>query len=332
MTPNSLSPTDVATLQRSHGNQVVQRLLHNSASPSDGAVQRWSLGGMWESTKSTASDAWEGTKNVAKNSWEGTKNVASTAWEGTKSVAKNSWEGTKNVASSAWEGTKEIASDTWEGTKKLAKNAWNGTKKAGKAVGRGVKKAAKAVADTAGAVADQVYNSDYTDLNAKQFRVSRNGSDVLVEQVVGERNEEGNLVYSAVGKVVGYESNRPIMEMYDKPRALNGWVPRVTHLNGMMVNPQEGIGSATALHQEVNNVLNQESALDEKGIDVLYTYSATQGFGADLAECMIGKVYIDDKVTERQEDIMMDAIRRKQRTTVSAHSRGTIKTDNAVRN
>src|SRR5688572_29113627 len=57
--PGSLRPADVASLQRSHGNQFVQRLLNDTAS--EEVVQRWSLDSIWEGTKSVASDAWEGT-------------------------------------------------------------------------------------------------------------------------------------------------------------------------------------------------------------------------------------------------------------------------------
>ena len=67
-------------------------------------------------------------------------------------------------------------------------------------------------------------------------------------------------------------------------------------------------------------------------VDLLYTYSALRGGTAgDLWDCIKGKVQVEDDATVKQEEIMLDAVRRQKRVTVSAHSRGTIKTDNAVR-
>jgi hypothetical protein len=66
---------------------------------------------------------------------------------------------------------------------------------------------------------------------------------------------------------------------------------------------------------------------------MLYTYSAQRGNPAvDVWDCIKGKLGIDDEATEKQQQIMLDAINEQRRVTVSAHSRGSIKTDNAVRN
>jgi hypothetical protein len=92
----------------------------------------------------------------------------------------------------------------------------------------------------------------------------------------------------------------------------------------------EGLGSALRLQQELENA-GGEAILSPDVPSVLYTYSAHRGFVTDLAECVRGKLYQDDDATDRQTQIMLDAVGNQHRTTVSAHSRGTIKTDNAVR-
>jgi hypothetical protein len=104
----------------------------------------------------------------------------------------------------------------------------------------------------------------------------------------------------------------------------------VSHINGMMVKPESGIGSAKKLRDAVEANLGPEGVALE--IDVLYTYSANRGFAHDLLECIKGKLTMRDEATQAQETVMLDAVRGKHRVTVSAHSRGTIKTDNAVRN
>jgi hypothetical protein len=122
---------------------------------------------------------------------------------------------------------------------------------------------------------------------------------------------------------------------YPEPIALGDWYPQVTHINGMAVAPKSGILSATALQESVNKALDGQNdmALGQDAVDVLYTYSAQRGGTiGDLIDCIKGKVEIRDAATEKQEEIMLDAVHRQKRVTVSAHSRGTIKTDNAVRN
>lgn len=190
-----------------------------------------------------------------------------------------------------------------------------------------VKSKAAAVGSGVKGVADKLWHKKYADLNATQYRVR---PDRKVESVVRAVEDDGTVVYLATGEVTGFEGSRPIVQKYDPPRSLGNWYPRVSHINGMMVTPESGIGSAKKLKDAIDANLGPEGvALD---VDVLYTYSANRGFLKDLLECIQGKLSTRDEATEAQETVMLDAVRGKHRVTVSAHSRGTIKTDNAVRN
>src|SRR5205085_10922196 len=123
----------------------------------------------------------------------------------------------------------------------------------------------------------------------------------------------------ATGRVVDFQGAMPVVERYNVPKSLGNWYPQVTHLNGMAVKPQSGLESALALQESVNKTLDDKMqadgvALNQDAVDVLYTYSAQQAkgglsaLGLDIVNCIAGKVGIEDTVTERQEDIMFDAI------------------------
>jgi hypothetical protein len=141
--------------------------------------------------------------------------------------------------------------------------------------------------------------------------------------------------YEAIGKVTGFTSKLPVIQHYDQPRDLGDWAPKVTHVNGMGVAPESGVKSAEALLDSVQSAIKKgggDVAVDQSAIDVLLTYSAKRkNIFVDIWECIKGKVRVEDDVTRSQEQLMLDAIRAKKRLHVSAHSRGTIKTDNAVR-
>jgi hypothetical protein len=190
-----------------------------------------------------------------------------------------------------------------------------------------VKSKASAVGAGVKGLAEKVWHKKFADLNATQYRVR---ADKTVEAVVRAEREDGTVVYLATGEVTGFEGSRPIISKYDPPRSLGNWYPRVSHINGMMVTPESGIGSAKKLKDAIDANLGPEGVALE--VDVLYTYSANRGFLKDLLECIQGKMSVRDEATEAQETVMLDAVRNKHRVTVSAHSRGTIKTDNAVRN
>lgn len=183
--------------------------------------------------------------------------------------------------------------------------------------------------------AGKTYGSDFSDFDSKQFRVTGRPPDRRIEEVKRRQMQDGTVVYYAMGLVTNFNGKVPVIAPYPEPRSLGDWYPSVTHINGMNVAPTSGILSAVALQESVNRVLDaqNEVAFGQDAVDVLYTYSAQRGNPAvDVWDCIKGKLRIEDEATRRQEDIMLDAVRGKNRVTVSAHSRGTIKTDNAVRN
>jgi hypothetical protein len=179
------------------------------------------------------------------------------------------------------------------------------------------------------------YGSDFSDFDSKQFRVSGRAPNRCVEEVKRQQLEDGTVMYYSMGLVTGFDGKVPMIAPYPEPIALGDWYPQVTHINGMAVAPKSGILSAAALQESVNQALNGQSdvALGQEAVDVLYTYSAQRGgVFRDVIDCIKGKVQMRDDATQKQEEIMLDAVHGKRRVTVSAHSRGTIKTDNAVRN
>lgn len=174
---------------------------------------------------------------------------------------------------------------------------------------------------------------DYEDFDGKQFRVSGREPNRKIEEVKRTTTPDGNVVYMAMGVVVGFSSNKPVIDYYPEPISLGDWYPQVTHVNGMNVKPAGGIRDALSLQASINETLDSsdEVALGQDAVDVLYTYSTTLSFVPDLWDCLKGKFGVSDDVTGIQKQIMLDAVHHQNRTTVSAHSRGTIKTDNAVR-
>lgn len=183
-------------------------------------------------------------------------------------------------------------------------------------------------------------NATYDDFDGKQYRIYGRKPNRIIEEVK-KRTIDDKPVYFAMGQVVDFQGNMPVVRYYPQPISLGDWFPQVTHLNGMNTKPQSGLESALALQESVNINLDQNMkeegvALRQDAIEVLYTYSAQRGdgmsgFAADVFDCIKGKVGVNDTVTTSQTDLMVTAVNTKKRITISAHSRGTIKTDNAVR-
>ncbi|MGK7910510.1 MAG: hypothetical protein AB4050_03360 [Synechococcus sp.] len=183
--------------------------------------------------------------------------------------------------------------------------------------------------------AGKTYGSDFSDFDSKQFRVSGQAPNRHIEEVKRREMEDGSVMYYATGLVTNFKGSAPMVAPYPEPIPLGNWYPKVTHINGMAVAPKSGILSAAALQESVNSALGgkDDVAFGQDAVDLLYTYSAQRGNVVfDLVDCIKGKLEIEDEATGKQEEIMLDAVHRKQRVSVSAHSRGTIKTDNAVRN
>ncbi len=184
--------------------------------------------------------------------------------------------------------------------------------------------------------AGKKYKKDFSDFDSKQFRVSGRAPLRTIEEVKRTETDDGKIVYYATGLVTGFNGKVPVIVPYPEPISLGDWYPQVTHINGMAVAPKSGIQSAMALQESVNSAMGGEGATDvamgQDAVDVLYTYSAQRGgLFPDVWDCIKGKVGVVDEATEKQIEIIMDAVHRKKRVTVSAHSRGTIKTDNAVK-
>lgn len=180
----------------------------------------------------------------------------------------------------------------------------------------------------------KTYGSNFSDFDSKQYRVSGHAPNRRVEEVKRTTTEDGSVVYYATGLLTSFNGNAPVVAPYPEPISLGNWYPSVTHINGMAVAAKSGILSAMALQNSVNKAIGGKNdvAFGQKAVDILYTYSAKRGnVIVDLVDCIKGKVKIEDEATVQQQTIMLDAVYRKKRVTVSAHSRGTIKTDNAVR-
>lgn len=181
----------------------------------------------------------------------------------------------------------------------------------------------------------------FADYDAKQYRISGRAPNRKIEEVQRSEEDDGSgkskVVYYALGEVVDFKGKMPRVSYYATPVSLGNWAPGVTHVNGMNVAPESGMASAEALQESINTNLDTSMksdgvALEQSAIDVLYTYSAKRSnFFLDVFECIKGKFGAQDAVTDSQEQLMLDAVHQKNRVTVSAHSRGTIKTDNAVR-
>jgi len=178
-------------------------------------------------------------------------------------------------------------------------------------------------------------NKKYEDFDGKQYRVTGKAPDRKVQEVKRMTTVDGDVYYVALGEVISFQEKMPVVKYYKTPIDLGDWYPSVTHLNGMNVKTQGGIEDAMLLQQTLNEDIEKSGddvAVGQDAIDVLYTYSATQGFGWDLVNCVKGKLGYDDKVIQMQTQMIMDAVLQGNLTYISAHSRGTIKTDNAVRN
>lgn len=297
-TPAGQRPALIHRMHRLHGNRHVQRVIHNLQQNTIQREPDEEEGGGW---LETASDMWNSTTETISDTWEGTKELAS-----------DTWEGTKELASDTWEGTKELASDTWEGTKSLAKDVKDGTVSTWQTI---------------------VNTSKFDDLDATMYRVTKQGEDYLVEAVVRGTTQDGTVFYMATGRVTDYKEERPIIQPYPEPINLGDWAPRVTHVNGIMATPQSGITSAQALAKAIHDNMTKDGVAVEKDVpSVLYTYSKTEGFVTDLIDCVSGKLNMRDDVIRSQEMTMLDAIKAKKPLSVSAHSRGSIKTDVAVQN
>jgi hypothetical protein len=198
-----------------------------------------------------------------------------------------------------------------------------------------------------GTVTAPIDDGNYSEFDGRQFLISGRAPDRVVYEVLRGTARDGSHRYIKTGRVVGFHGNKPIIQDLPQPVPLPpNWYPQVAHLNGMDVPPMTGITSAMELAEGINKTIDdkiaaggESAALGQDFVEVLYTYSARRGPLLDVYECIVGKFatpkanlgYTDDLPTEQQVEIMMNAVIHDKPVVMSAHSRGTIKTDNAVR-
>ncbi|MEM9340203.1 MAG: DUF4157 domain-containing protein [Bacteroidota bacterium] len=178
---------------------------------------------------------------------------------------------------------------------------------------------------------DKVKTSTFDDLKNYQFRISGT-SPVKVEQVERRVSDSGEVTYFAVGELINFNGKtyRPQIVRYNEARALPGWYPKVTQMNGMNIKPTTGLRDATLLQQAINAEVGGDQPMD-----VLYTYSPKRSKD-NLSTLGMWRSdnqnrAIQNPETAIQTDLMLDAIKRKDRIIMGAHSRGTIITNNAVK-
>jgi hypothetical protein len=333
VTPDLSAPAsllqDVIHLQRLIGNRATSQLissknkapastLNRSASGSGAMIQRvMTAEAFKQKTKvdwSTRSDALEKIDLALK---EIEQAGADALLLGELQKAIEAWFNTKEADGPRRDGVKALQAEVSEELRQVREHRED----------QGV------VLDAPAAGPSKQYKKDFSDFDTKQFRVSGRAPNRMIEEVKRVAMDDGSVVYYAMGVVTDFNGKTPVISPYPEPLPLGDWYPEVTHINGMDVNPQEGLLAASALQESVNKALEGEDdvAFGQDAVDVLFTYSAKRGgMTADLWDCIKGKVEVEDGATEKQKEIMLDAVRNKHRTTVSAHSRGTIKTDNAV--
>ncbi len=171
------------------------------------------------------------------------------------------------------------------------------------------------------------------ELEARQFKVCRTRDpedpDRTIQSIEEvERRPDGGWV--AVGSVDPERGlgSRDDIRRYESPRPVSDAFPAISNLNGQLTSPDGMIRDASA----VADRLVRRCPRHPRQACVLATYSATRGPVGDTVQSMFAKWNIaGDRVQQRQEAQMEDAIRSGRRITISAHSRGTIHTENAWR-
>lgn len=326
-TPASLL-NDVIHLQRLIGNRATSQLIASKSKLPAGTLHRSAASGGAMIQRLMTSEAF---KEKTKVNWSTRSDALEKIDLALKEIEQAGADalllGELQKAIDAWFKTKEADGERRSGVEALQAEVSEELRRARE------HREDQGVVLNAPTPSSKQYKRDYSDFDSKQFRVSGRAPNRMIEEVKRVADEDGDVTYYAMGVVTDFNGNVPVISPYPEPISLGDWYPSVTHLNGMDVNPKEGLLSASALQESVNKALEGEDdvALGQDAVDVLYTYSAKRGWmGSDLWDCIKGKVEVEDTATEKQQEIMLDAIRNKHRVTVSAHSRGTIKTDNAV--
>jgi hypothetical protein len=332
VTPDLSAPAsllqDVIHLQRLIGNRATSQLISSKNKAPAGTLNRSASGSGSMIQRVMTAEAF---KQKTKVDWSSRSNTLEKIDLALKEIEQAGADalllGELQKAIEAWFNTKEADGPRREGVKALQAEVYQELRQV-----REHREDQGVVLD-APAASSKKYDENFTDFDTKQFRVSGRAPNRMIEEVKRVAMEDGSVVYYAMGVVTDFNGKTPVISPYPEPLPLGDWYPEVTHINGMDVNPQEGLLAASALQESVNKALDGEDdvAFGQDAVDVLFTYSAKRGgLRSDLWDCIKGKVEIEDGATEKQKEIMLDAVHNKHRTTVSAHSRGTIKTDNAV--
>lgn len=172
-----------------------------------------------------------------------------------------------------------------------------------------------------------------SELDGRQFKVCRTRDPADASRTVEsieevERRNDGT--YVAVGSVdpsVGLASPADVRR-YAAPRPVPPSFPAISHLNGIDNSPDEALAESSWIADH----LVADCPAYPRQACVLATYSADRGTIGDVAEAALAKVNVRWwKVQQQQERQMQDAIGSGRRITISAHSRGSIHTENAWR-
>lgn len=180
-----------------------------------------------------------------------------------------------------------------------------------------------------------IYTRSYNKYDGQRYRVCTCHGTTKVETL---RFDKPSGKYYATGLLPdppyrkGDHEPEPMVPHH--PEILVDPLPELTHLNGMLVDPAQGIEAARVLSRDVSDF---PGCGDGHGCGcVLFTYSETLGWAGDLAESVAAKAGRRDTVTAIQEADMRRAIEEPDSSPhpliISAHSRGSIHTDNAWKN
>lgn len=181
--------------------------------------------------------------------------------------------------------------------------------------------------------------NDPTKQTAQVVTRNDDGSYKVVGDVWSHTGPDGKQTFAGnTNPDIFFFSTRPVDQQVDVP------MPSVTHVNGIDVTPAGGLGSAQKLQQAIagtpgcaGDVTSNEKGTAATGGGtpcancgcVLYTYSEDLGTIGDLVQCVGAKGGWTGRVTATEVQMMRDAIANGSVITMSAHSRGSILTEDA---
>ena len=275
---------------------------------------------------------------VAGAKWAYDKGVEGAKWVDEQAqkaidatVAGATWAYDKGVEGAKWvdEQAQKAIDATVEGAKWLGDKIASGTKWLAEGIWQSFTGGPKAFVCLPCKLPPWLYKRTFEDYQARQLRVCTDeDGKQTVEEV--QRNPDGT--YTVIGEIKG---NPPTTgDVWNTPTPVTPYTvpaPSVSHVNGIDNTPSEGLSGAMALQQEIHKQCPGKASGDacDECDCVLYTYSEELGFVSDLAQCVAGKFGWEGKVGEKQAQMMRDAIANGDHITMSAHSRGSILTEDS---